>query len=234
MPHFRRFKRPFSVVFGCFVLESDVFPPDIVVFVARRALYAPSFLCPSVKSILDRRSAFDGRSRTFKALCVIESSLTSHSQVPRIAFFTGRSGPAVTLITENISHRHGCQCMRFCTSAHDQHPTGIAFLQHRVVAGSFCIPHQFLEDFRVPEHGPDSQLAVLLRIVNRRLDQEDAPGILVDHVSDHVVERFTLADLRRRHNDDMTDVRIIPGVHNLLQVRCTARSPFARFSGCLV
>ena len=172
--------------------------------------------------------ALDGGGRNLNSLGIVECGLSGHSQPPRVTFDACAGRPAVSFVTEHIPYRLRCQRVGLGRPAHRQDAAGVAFLQDRVGAvAALGVSHSPPQGRAVAYHGGNAQLAVLLGVHSRWLDEQDAAGVTVNDVAHAVVHQLGFANLRGGHHHKMVNFRVAKGVHRFSQVWGAARAPCA-------
>ena len=179
-------------------------------------------------------AALDGGGTDFYSLRIVEGSLPGHCQLPGVAFGSGGLRPAVPLVSEHIPDRLRCQRVGLVGAAQRQDSAGVCFLKQRVSAvpalGGRDLPAQ---RGAVPDHGGNAQLGELPGVDGGRMDKEDAARILVNDISQHIVDDLCLAYLGRGHENDVADLRVAEGVHDGPEIGRPAGAPQPRLSAGL-
>ena len=196
-------------------LVADILPLDLVELAAMGALGFPPFHGALGETLGDVAAPPDGGGADLHRLGVVEGCLPRHGQFPGVTLGAGGLRPAVSLIPEHIADGLGGQGMGLVGAAQRQDAAGIGLLEQGVPAvpalrGGDAPAH----GGAVPDHGRDAQLGELPGVDGGRMDKEDAAGVLVDDVSDDVVENLRLSHLGRGHKNDMADLRIGESVHD--------------------
>jgi hypothetical protein len=83
---------------------------------------------------------------------------------------------------------------------------------------AFRSPGDLGQNRRVAQHRRDFGPAVILRVLDARLHDQDRRRVLVDEIADDVVEDLRVADPGRLHHRDLLDARIRHRVHDAVLV----------------
>ena len=182
-------------------------------------LHAPPLHCPLIEGIRNGAAALDGGGADLHSFGIVECDLPGHSQLPGVALLPGGLRPTVPLITDDIPDGLGGQGVGLRGAAEGENAAGVGLLKNGVAAvpafGGGYLPAQ---DRRVPQHGGNAQLGILLRVNGGGVDEQDGAGVLVNDVSDDVVLQFRFSHLGGGHQNQPPDLRVGEGVHDLPEV----------------
>ena len=178
------------------VLEMDVIKIDEVILTTVRTLHTPVFLRPFGEFCSNRGVPFDRRSGDLYSLGIVERDCSGCQEIPWITFTACIFSPAVSFVAEDVPCRNRCQLSRSIGSDQCQHSAWVFLLGDCVVAVSaFSSRNLFLQMCRIPEHRCKPSLGVIFCILLCRHTEHGRSRIVVDQVSDHVVDHFRLSDL---------------------------------------
>ena len=184
------------------------------------------------KRRLDPRRILHRRRRSHQQLAVPEGRRPLPRKADRIALRPGRRRIPVDLVAQHHPNRPRRQTRRTVRPGDRHMTTRELLVQQRVPT----VPRARILDLpfqcrRITNHRREPVFRPGFRHLERRLDQQNRRRITIHVKRDNVPEDLRPADLRRLHNGDLPNRRVIDRIHDPALVRRTISPPPPRLGG---